>query len=154
MSIARYSFIQLSELEQSRVKNLPTASQDSKPGYLSREYEPLPLSHCALQSTGYFAFASWFHTHFVICYFVRVRCPVVYSSRVNTWIFYNKMLRSILMLTDGCRECYLGDTKPQLHPDARRSFSCRLDRLRTSRVTWGEDRSITYFRLPAHIQND
>ena len=52
--IARYSFIQLSELEQCRVKNLAqgfnTAAQDSNPGSRSRESETLPLSHCALDS--------------------------------------------------------------------------------------------------------
>ena len=52
LSIARYSFIQLSELEQCRVKKLAeafnTAAQDSNPGSRSRESEALPLSHCAL----------------------------------------------------------------------------------------------------------
>ena len=52
LSIVRYSFIQLSELEQCRVKKLAqgfnTAAQDSNPGSLSRESEALPLSHCAL----------------------------------------------------------------------------------------------------------
>ena len=51
LSIARYSFIQLSELEQCRVKKLAegfnTAAQDLSP--LSQESESLPLSHCALQ---------------------------------------------------------------------------------------------------------
>ena len=54
--IARYSFIrtfiQLSELEQCRVKKLArgfnTTAQDSNPGSLSRESKALPLSHCAL----------------------------------------------------------------------------------------------------------
>ena len=50
LSIARYSFIQLSELEQFRVKTLAqgvnTVAQDSNPGSLSRESEALPLSHC------------------------------------------------------------------------------------------------------------
>ena len=50
-SIARYSFIQLSELEQCRVKKLAqgfnTAAQDSNPGPLSRESDTLPLSHGA-----------------------------------------------------------------------------------------------------------
>ena len=53
LSIARYSFIQLSELEQCRVTKLAqgfnTAAQDSNPGSLSRESEALPLSHCTLQ---------------------------------------------------------------------------------------------------------
>ena len=53
LSIARYSFIQLSELEQCRVKKLArgfnTAAQDSNPGSLSRESEALPLSHCTLK---------------------------------------------------------------------------------------------------------
>ena len=52
LSIARYSFIQLSELEQCRVTKLAqgfnTAAQDSNPGSHSRESETLPLSHCAL----------------------------------------------------------------------------------------------------------
>ena len=52
LSIARYSFIQLSELVQCRVKKLVqgfnTAAQDSNPGSRSRESEALPLSHCAL----------------------------------------------------------------------------------------------------------
>ena len=53
LSIVRYSFIQLSELEQCRVKKLAqgfnTAAQDSNPGSLRRESEALPLSHCAIQ---------------------------------------------------------------------------------------------------------
>ena len=52
LSIARYSFIQLSELEQFRVKKLAqgfnTAAHDSNPGSRNRESEALPLSHCAL----------------------------------------------------------------------------------------------------------
>ena len=51
LSIARYSFIQLSELEQCRVKKIAqgfnTAAQDSNPGSRSRESDPLALSHCA-----------------------------------------------------------------------------------------------------------
>ena len=54
LSIARYSFIQLSELEQCRVKKLAqgfnTAAEDSNPGPLSQESEALPLSHSALCS--------------------------------------------------------------------------------------------------------
>ena len=54
LSIARHTFIQLSELEQCRVKKpaqgFNTAAQDSNPGPLSRESEALPLSHCALKS--------------------------------------------------------------------------------------------------------
>ena len=50
-SMARYSFIQLSELEQCRVKTLAqgfnTAVYGSNPGSRSRESEALPLSHCA-----------------------------------------------------------------------------------------------------------
>ena len=53
LSIVRYSFIQLSELEQCRVKKLAqgfnTAAQDSNPGSRSRESEALLLNHCALQ---------------------------------------------------------------------------------------------------------
>ena len=56
LSIVRYSFIQLSELEQCRVKQLVqgfnTAAQDSNLGPLSRESEVLPLSHCALRVYG------------------------------------------------------------------------------------------------------
>ena len=52
LSIARYSFIQLSALEQCRVKKLAqgfnTAAQDLNPGSLSRESGALPLSHCVL----------------------------------------------------------------------------------------------------------
>ena len=47
LSIARYSFIQLSGLEQCRVKTFAqgfnTAAQDSNPGSLSRESEALQL---------------------------------------------------------------------------------------------------------------
>ena len=53
LSTARYSFIQLSELEQCRVKKLAqsfnTVAQDSNPGSLSQESEALPLSLCVLQ---------------------------------------------------------------------------------------------------------
>ena len=53
LSIVRYSFIQLNELEQCRVKKLAqgfnTAAQDSNPGSRSQESEALPLSYCALQ---------------------------------------------------------------------------------------------------------
>ena len=49
LSIARYSFLQLSELEQCRVNKLAqgfnTAAQDSNPGSLSLESKALPLSH-------------------------------------------------------------------------------------------------------------
>ena len=52
LSVARYSFKQLSELEQCRVKKLAqgfnTVAQDSNHGSRSRESEALPLSHCAL----------------------------------------------------------------------------------------------------------
>ena len=55
LSIASYSFIQLSELEQCRVKELAkgfnTAAQDSNQGSRSRESEALPLNHCALLRT-------------------------------------------------------------------------------------------------------
>ena len=55
MSIARYSIIQLSELEQCRVNTLAqgfnTAAQDSNPGSLSRDSKALPLSHLSLLST-------------------------------------------------------------------------------------------------------
>ena len=50
LSIARYSFIQLSEWEQCRMKKLAkgfnTAAQDSNLGSRSRESEALPLTHC------------------------------------------------------------------------------------------------------------
>ena len=53
LSIARYSVIQLNELEQCRVnkiaQGLNTVAQDSNPGSRSRESEALPLSHCALR---------------------------------------------------------------------------------------------------------
>ena len=55
LSMARYSFIQPSELAQCRVKNLAqgfnTAAQDSNPSSRSREPGVLPLSHCALHDT-------------------------------------------------------------------------------------------------------
>ena len=50
LSIARYSFMKLNELEQCRMKKLVqsfnTAAQDSNPGPLSQESEALSLSHC------------------------------------------------------------------------------------------------------------
>ena len=53
LSIVRYSFIELSELEQCRVIKLAqwfsTAVHDTNPGSRSRESEALPLSHCAPQ---------------------------------------------------------------------------------------------------------
>ena len=59
-----HSFIQLSELEQCRVKKLAQgfniAAQDSNPGFRSRESETLPLSHCALHITYmYIAFMNY-----------------------------------------------------------------------------------------------
>ena len=55
LSIVRYSFIQLSELEQFRVKKtcqgFNTAAQDLNPCSRSRKSEVLPLSHGALQCT-------------------------------------------------------------------------------------------------------
>ena len=46
LAIVRYSFIQLSQLEQSRMKKIAqgfnTATQDSNPGPLSRESELYP----------------------------------------------------------------------------------------------------------------
>ena len=51
LSIARYSYIQLSELEQCRVKKrakgFNTAAEDLNLGSSSQESEALPLSHCA-----------------------------------------------------------------------------------------------------------
>ena len=48
--VARYSFIQLSELKQCRVKKpargFNTTAQDSNPGSLSQESEALPMGHC------------------------------------------------------------------------------------------------------------
>ena len=52
LSIARYSFIQLSELEQCTLNKLAqgfnTAVQDLNPGSRSRESEAPLLTHCAL----------------------------------------------------------------------------------------------------------
>ena len=52
LSIARYTFIQLSKLEQCRANKLAQgfnkAAQDSNPGSLSRASETVPLGHCAL----------------------------------------------------------------------------------------------------------
>ena len=47
LSIARYSFTQLSELEKI-AQGFNISAQDSNPGSLSRQSEALPLSHCAL----------------------------------------------------------------------------------------------------------
>ena len=56
----RYSFIQLSELEQCRVKTLAqvhnAAAQDSNPAFRSRESETLPLSHCILKLSKQLAY--------------------------------------------------------------------------------------------------
>ena len=53
LSIARYSFLQLSELKQRRCETFAqgfnTAAHDSNQGTLNREFEALPLSHCVLQ---------------------------------------------------------------------------------------------------------
>ena len=61
LSIVRYSFIQLSELEQCRGKKLAqgfnTATQDSNPGSCSWETKALPLSHCAVRGRG----SNWCH---------------------------------------------------------------------------------------------
>ena len=47
--MARYSFIQLSELEQYKLaEGFNTVAQDSHMGPLSQESEALPLSHCTL----------------------------------------------------------------------------------------------------------
>ena len=75
LSIVRYSFKQLSELQQCRVKQIAqsvnTAAQDSNPGSRSRESEALPLSHCALQSKLYTNIRSnyfWRHLLYRICF--------------------------------------------------------------------------------------
>ena len=48
LPVARYSFTQLSELEQCGVKlRFHSAAEDSNVGSLSRESEVLPLRHCA-----------------------------------------------------------------------------------------------------------
>ena len=56
LSVARYSFIKLSELEQCRGKKLAqgfnTTAQDSNPGSRSQESKALPPSHCALYHLG------------------------------------------------------------------------------------------------------
>ena len=63
LSIARYSFIQLSELELCRVNKLTQGfnivAHDSNPGPVSQVSEALPMSHCALQSS------SLFHSNFM-----------------------------------------------------------------------------------------
>ena len=55
LSIARYSFIELSELEQCGVKQLAqvfnTVAQDSNPDSRGQESEALPLSHCRARTT-------------------------------------------------------------------------------------------------------
>ena len=79
-AIARYTFIQLSELEQYRVKNLAqgcnTAAQDSNPDSRNRESEALPLCHCALQM---YATSS---------YCTRLLCKQTSSDTVRT-VAYN-----------------------------------------------------------------
>ena len=79
LSIARYSFIQLSELEQCRVKKLAQgfnpAAQDFNPGSCSRKSEALPLSHCALL-TGVGIVALRWSLDDVFCGIV-LSCPVL-----------------------------------------------------------------------------
>ena len=57
LSIARYSFIQLSELEQCKVKNCVhdfyTAAQNVNPGPFSREFDALPLRYFAFDPLSY-----------------------------------------------------------------------------------------------------
>ena len=57
VSIARYSFTQLSELEHCRVKKLAqgfnTTAQDLNVGSHSRESEALPLSYCTLVNNNW-----------------------------------------------------------------------------------------------------
>ena len=68
---ARYSFIQLGELEQYRVKILAqcfnTTAQDSNPGYLGRESEALPLGRCVFIGKMFLvavdATPKWIETH-------------------------------------------------------------------------------------------
>ena len=65
LSIVRYSFIQLSELEQCRVKKIcqgfNTAAQDSNPGSCSQESEALPLFMGHFKDIIYFI-TDWFKT--------------------------------------------------------------------------------------------
>ena len=82
LSIAKYSFIQLSELEQCRVKTLAegfhTAAKDSNPGARSREFETIPLSHCALQ------LATQYYIYFILA--------LMYSSqRTHERVIYIKI---------------------------------------------------------------
>ena len=62
LSIASYSFIQLSELEQCRMKKLAqgfnTAAYNSNLDSSSRESEALPLSHCTLQTYATFSYCT------------------------------------------------------------------------------------------------
>ena len=78
LSIARYSFIQVHELEQCRVKKLAqdfnTAAQDSNPGPLSRESKALPRSHCALYA--------YTHVHIPCTRFMYKGHQDVYVNRV------------------------------------------------------------------------
>ena len=88
LSAASYSFIQLSELEQCRVKTLAqgftTTAQDSNPGSRSQESEALPRSHCALthpQPYGFMGLYIKYHrnSHHKI-YFGRVKlCDIAVS---------------------------------------------------------------------------
>ena len=84
LSIAKYSFIQLSELEQCRVNKLAqrlnTAAQDSKPGSRSRESEALPLSH------------------YTLLYFICVECHRVTATMASVegkYIFNTRVVISM-----------------------------------------------------------
>ena len=104
LSIARYSFIQLSEQEQCRVNKLSqgvnTAAQDSNPGSRSRESEALPLSHCAL--------------HCIVLYCIVLYCIVLYCIVLYCIVLYCIVLHCIVLYcivrrlcNQGCRTiCY------------------------------------------------
>ena len=77
LSIARYSFIQLSGLEQRRVNKLAqgfnTEAHDSNPGSRSRESEALPLSNYAAT-----CIVPPFQFHCIVLLFTLIKQTVSY----------------------------------------------------------------------------
>ena len=108
LSIDRYSFIQLSELEQHGVKKLAqcfnTAAQDLNPGSRSRESEALPLSHCALSNVYLMP-----HIHLGVAQAYSGHEPKIASMLkfgekciLNIIIFQQSVSFSILIIQNQC----------------------------------------------------
>ena len=95
LSIARYSFIQLSELEQCRVNKLVqgfnTAVQDSKSGSRSRESEGLPLSHCTCMNVYRYLEPFWITTAPTMWWVSSNDNHVCYNHRMFLW--FRKLMR-------------------------------------------------------------